>query len=41
MSPAAGRPRRTVPGFALAILAAALLSAFLLFDTHPERGWEG
>ena len=41
MSPAAGRPRRTVPGVALAILAAVLLSAFLLFDSHPEGGWEG
>ena len=41
MSPAAGRPRRTVLGVALAILAAALLSAFLLFDTHPKGGWEG
>jgi len=41
MSLAAGRPRRTVPGVALAILAAALLSAFLLFDTHPKGGWEG
>jgi len=41
MSPAAGRPRRTVPGVALAILAAVLLSAFLLFDTLPKGGWEG
>ena len=41
MSPAAGRPRRTGRGGALAVLAAALLSAFLLFDTHPTGSWEG
>jgi UPF0755 protein len=41
MTAAAGRPRRTGPGVALAILAAALLSAFLLFDTHPAGDWEG
>jgi len=41
MSPAAGRPRRTNPGIALAILAAVLLSAFLLFGTHPTGSWEG
>lgn len=41
MSPAAGRPRRTGRGAALAVLAAALLSAFLLFDTHPTGSWEG
>jgi UPF0755 protein len=41
MSPAAGHPRRTNPGIALAILAAALLSAFLLFDTPPTGSWEG
>lgn len=41
MSPAAGRPRRTGRGVALAILAAALLSAFLLFDTNPRGSWEG
>ncbi len=40
MSPAAGRPRRTGRGVALAILA-ALLSAFLLLDTHPTGSWEG
>jgi UPF0755 protein len=40
MSPAAGRPRRTGRGVALAVLA-ALLSAFLLFDTHPTGSWEG
>lgn len=41
MSPAAGRPRRTGWSAALAVLAAALLSAFLLFDTHPTGSWEG
>jgi UPF0755 protein len=41
MSPAAGRPRRTGLGVALAVLAAALLCAFLLFDTHPTGSWEG
>lgn len=40
MSPAAGRPRRTGPGVALAVLA-ALLSAHLLLDTHPAGSWEG
>ncbi|HZL98507.1 MAG TPA: endolytic transglycosylase MltG, partial [Terriglobales bacterium] len=33
-------PRRTDRGVALAVLA-ALLSAFLLFDTHPTVPWEG
>jgi len=42
MSPAAGRPRRTGQGIALAVLAAALLSAFLLFfDKYPTTSWEG
>ena len=41
MSPAAGTPRPTGQGGALAVLAAALLSAFLLFDTHPTGHWEG
>lgn len=41
MSPAAGLPRRTGRGVALAVLAAALLSAFLLFETHPSGSWEG
>ena len=41
MSPAAGRPSRTGRGVALAVLAAALLSAFLLFDSHPTGNWEG
>jgi UPF0755 protein len=41
MSPATGRPRRTGPGVAFAVLAAALLSAFLLFDTYPKGSWEG
>jgi UPF0755 protein len=41
MSLAAGRPRRTGLGVALVVLAAALLSAFLLFDTHPPGSWEG
>jgi UPF0755 protein len=40
MNTAADRPRRTGPGVALAVLA-ALLSAFLLFDTHPTGSWEG
>ena len=34
-------PRRAGTGVALAILAAALLSAFLLFDTNPRGNWEG
>jgi len=37
----AGRPRRSVRGVALAAVAAALLSAFLLFDTHPTGSWQG
>jgi len=37
----AGLPRRTGRGVALAVLAATLLSAFLLFDTHPTGSWEG
>lgn len=41
MTAAAPRARRAGPGVALAILAAALLSAFLLFDTHPPEDWEG
>ncbi len=42
MSTAPGRPRRVGRGVALALLAAALLSAFLLFfDTYPAGGWEG
>jgi UPF0755 protein len=41
MSPAAGRLRRTGRTLALASLAAALLSAFLLFDTHPTGSWNG
>jgi UPF0755 protein len=41
MSPAALRPRRTARGVALAVVAAALLSAFLLFDTQPAGSWEG
>jgi len=41
MTAAAGRPRRTVPGVALAILAATLLSTFLLFDTRSPEDWEG
>jgi UPF0755 protein len=41
MIAAADRPRRTGPGVALAVLTAALLSAFLLFDTHPTGNWEG
>jgi UPF0755 protein len=41
MSPVASTPRRTGLGVALAVLAAALLSAFLLFDTHPTGTWEG
>jgi len=41
MSPAPGRPGRTGPGVALAVLAAALLSAFLLFDKHPTGNWDG
>ncbi len=41
MRPAAGRPRRTGTAVALSILAAALLSVFLLFDTNPIESWEG
>jgi len=41
MRSSAGRPRRAVRGVALAVVAAALLSAFLLFDTHPTGSWEG
>ena len=41
MTAAAARHRRTGTGVALAILAAALLSAFLLFGTHPPGEWEG
>ena len=41
MTPPAGGPRRTGLVVALAALAAALLSAFLLFDTHPTGDWEG
>jgi UPF0755 protein len=41
MIPAAGRLRRTGRGVALAVLAAALLSAFLLFDTRATGSWEG
>jgi len=41
MNTAADRPRRIVQGVALALLAAALLSAFFLFDTYPTRSWEG
>jgi len=41
MSPAAGRPRRGRRTVALAFLAAALLSAFLLFDTPPNGSWRG
>ena len=40
MTPHTGRPRRTAPGIALAILAAALLTAFLFLDTHPAGSWE-
>jgi UPF0755 protein len=36
-----GGPRRTARGIALAAAAATLLSAFLLFDTHPTGSWEG
>jgi UPF0755 protein len=41
MSLTARLPRRAGAGVALAILAAALLSAFLLFDTNPRGNWEG
>ncbi|MDO8739802.1 endolytic transglycosylase MltG [Candidatus Deferrimicrobium sp.] len=41
MSPPAGHPRRTGRGLALVVLVAALLTAFLLFDTHPTGSWEG
>ncbi|HSE14039.1 MAG TPA: endolytic transglycosylase MltG [Candidatus Deferrimicrobium sp.] len=32
---------RSGPGVALAVLAVALLSAFLLLDTNPKGNWEG
>jgi len=41
MNLAPASPRRTRRDVALAILAAALLSAFLLFDTRPPVNWEG
>ena len=41
MNTAAGRSRRIARGVSLAVLAVALLSAFLLFDTHPTGNWEG
>ena len=41
MSPAAGPPRRSGRTVALAFLAVALLSAFLLFDTPPTGSWNG
>jgi UPF0755 protein len=41
MNTTADRPRRIRPGVALAVLATALLSAFLLFDTHPTGSWKG
>ena len=41
MSAAAGRSRRTGRGGVLAFVAAALLAAFLLFDTYPTGSWEG
>lgn len=41
MSSAAGQPRRSGPGVAFAVLAVALLSAFLLLDTNPKGNWEG
>ena len=41
MSPATDRPRRGRRTVALAFLAAALLSAFLLFDTPPTGSWHG
>lgn len=41
MNTAADRSRRIARGVSLAVLAVALLSAFLLFDTHPTGNWEG
>ena len=41
MNTAADRSRRIVRRVALVILAVALLSAFLLFDTPPTGNWEG
>jgi len=41
MSIFAVRSRRTGRGVALAVLAAALLFAYFLFDTHPVGKWEG
>lgn len=41
MSSGAGRPMRSGPGVAFAVLAVTLLSAFLLLDTNPKGNWEG
>lgn len=41
MSSGAGRPMRSGPGVAFAVLAVTLLSAFLLLDTNPQGNWEG
>ncbi|HEY5577268.1 MAG TPA: endolytic transglycosylase MltG [Deferrimonas sp.] len=41
MNPSADRSRRVARGVALAVLVAALLSAFLLFDTYPTGSWKG
>jgi UPF0755 protein len=41
MNPTADRSRRVARGVALAVMVAALLSAFLLFDTYPTERWEG
>lgn len=41
MNTAADRSRRIARGVSLAVLAVALLSAFLLFDAHPTGNWEG
>lgn len=41
MNSSAGRSRRVARGVSLSVLVAALLSAFLLFDTYPTGSWEG
>jgi UPF0755 protein len=41
MNTAVDRSRRIVRGVSIVVLATAILSAFLLFDTPPTGNWEG